>query len=433
MDIPHEKEVQDLVNSINESQRMSLNRDDYLFIGVIVGLQITRQWINRNKILNYKRFSNDQEAAEKIKHNTFMKNHIEKRDYGTWILGPTTYDAISRSTSYWKKTSISGINHRYTVLAHDPLVGLVVGPVNLISNTITYNINGIRTSRVVPNFPGNPATGYSISTPTDFSKAFFDTIFIIKDDPDFLKAAILKHLIHLASDINTTQGLVIPGLSLLPNINSINSNEINKWLLKNHFDAIWFGDLLLQGTMAELINYICSIMYKFLLYRNTEETEEFVDAKCKKIIAIGNAISVTEDLSLSVIKAVNGNTVSAIKDLDWGGLVVAIKKIVDSKEFQNEIKTTGHYWDDIKYGQEHSYEDIENEFQNSVNDLNSKYISILKNMELEYKKYNQFEIAASNLKQSGKESFEASVTFANENNVTDYLTDKKGMNNFFNN
>lgn len=435
MSVPYESEVQSLVKNINESQSMSLNKNDIIFVALIAGLQISRQWLNRKKILNRKRFNNDQESAEAVKHNRFMRDVVAKRGYGEWILGPTSYDAIGRTSAYWKKTTISGNNHRYTTLAHDPLIGLLVGPINLLSNTITYNTTttGIKTSKVLPNDYNNPATGYSISGPTFFSMAVSDALYETKIDYKMLAAAVLKHLIHLASDINTTQGLIIPGLSVLPSVGSIDAQGINRWLIGNKFDSIWFMDLFAQYGIAEFINTISSIMYKFLLYHDTDKSDDFVNAKCKKVIAIANALSSSEDLILATIRALNGDPIGAIRDLDWGGLMATIKRIRESDEFKKEIKSIDSTWDDLSFNFQYSIQDINEDFQQKINQIDKKYQKIIMNMKSEYENYSHLQAMAANLNQPGIDSFGASIEFAKLNKVNNFLKNKEDIDGFFNN
>ncbi|MFB9768761.1 hypothetical protein [Lactiplantibacillus modestisalitolerans] len=455
--VPYENQVQHMVKGINESQSMELNKNDYIFILLIAGLQVARQYINKSKILNRAR-DTDQEAAKKIKHNekiektinggdplthksvtmwgnnSFLENISVNKQLPLWVLGPTSYDAIRRSSAYWEKTGVSGMNHRYTTLAHDPLIGLVVGPINLLSNTITYNTSlKMGTSYTSPFNTHNPATGYEISRPSSFSQAVYNSIAVIKKDKTILAAAIIKHLLHLASDINTKQGLTIPGMSMLPSIGSVNSRDIDKWLISNHFDFVWFADLFAQYGLAELINVISSILYKFLIYRDTDKDIEFIDAKCKKVIAIANAVSASEDLIVAAIKASTGHVVSALRELDWGGLVAAIKRMFASDEFMLEVKGISESWDAIQFNFKYSTEDVEQMFQNKIKSINNKYEQILLSMQKEYRRYGELEALATNFDQVGDELFSYSIQFAQLNNVHNSLKNKKDIDNFFNN
>lgn len=433
--LPYEDAVQNLVKSINESHEMELNNDDLIFVGLITGLQILRKELNKKVILDRKRL-NDQEAAKYVKHNEFIKKMIEEKPYAEWILGATTYDAVSYTSDHWRKVGIGGKNHRWTTLAHDPLIGLIIGPVNLVSDTITYhNDTEYGTRNVLPINAMNPATGYKISGPGHISTAFSDTIKLMhtKNDWQFLVAAIIKHLIHMASDIGTKQGLTIPGLSTIPSVGSINMTKVNDWLLQNQFDLVWFADLGIQYSAAKMINAIVSVLYKFLLHRDTDESHEFIEAKTKKVIAIGNAISASEELIQTIIKFNLGDKVGAIHSFDFGGFLVAIQTMLASDEFKKEIKSVNHMWDDITYNFTVSSEKIENEYQKKVHDIDEVYQSILMDINNEYLHYGELQAYATNLNQSGATSFDYSYQFADLNEVNTALRNKDDINNFFNN
>jgi len=431
-EIPDNQSVQQFIKDINYSQEMQINKNDVLFIGLITGLQIIRQWLNKAKILDRQRL-NDQDAADVVKHNEFMKK-IEKNGTGrvVWILGPTSYDAIKRSSDYFNKPGVSGVNHRYATLAHDPLVGLLVGPVNLLSNTITYNTKvKLGTSNVLPNDPNNPGTGYSISRPSSFVSAVGKSADVIRYNKWALSDAIIKHLLHLASDIGTEQGLVIPGLSLLPNINGIQGSQINAWLLKNKFDTVWFADIFAQFGFAEIINTISSIMYKFLLYRDSTKSQEFINAKCQKVLAIANAIASTEDIVVAVIRSMSGDAVGALRELDWGGLLATIKRVIQSDEFKNEIKSLIHVWDNLKFNAQYSAADIETGFLTNIQTVDSKYRVIMKKIHQEYLYYADAETRSADMNLSGSKMFDSSIEFSDLNKVEDTLRSKDHIDDFF--
>ncbi|WP_125574037.1 hypothetical protein [Levilactobacillus huananensis] len=433
-DIPGNEDLQKLIHNINESQKMALNRDDVLFIGLISGLQIVRQWLNKKNILNRNRLS-DQDSADKIKHNKLMKN-IEKSngDRVEWILGPTSYDAIKRSSTYFKKVGIGGRNHRYTTLAHDPLIGLLVGPINLLSNTVTYNTKLVLgTSKALPYEPDNPGTSYYVSTPSSFPRAVVKAVRTVNEDKAALPDAIIKHLLHLASDIGTKQGLVIPGLSALPNLKKIKGAEINSWLLDNEFDFVWFADIFAQAGLSELINAIAGYMYRFLLYRDSNESEEFVIAKRQKVLAIANAMASSEDLAVSLSQITLGHPIEGLRELDWGGLLVTVKKIQESDEFKNELKGLTHIWDNLKFNVQNDAVSIENDFKINIENIDRKYRKIIQQMQNEYLEYSRLEKLAVDLDGSGKEMFTNSIQFAHLNNVNKTLQSKSAIDDFFNN
>lgn len=435
LNLPHGEDVKKLVKRVNDSQELELTRKDLDFVALIAGLQILRQYLSRKKILNMRRL-NDQESANLVKHNSVVENVIKNKNYGEWILGPTSYDAIARSSTKITKTGLSGMNHRYKTLAHDPLVGLLVGPINLMSETITFSdedaLISLKTSNVVPTDYGRADSGYQIGEPTTFTTATATSIEYVKNDAMILPAAVVKHLLHLASDVGTQQGLPIPGLSLLPNIGEVTSASVNSWLLENHFDAMWIANIGVQYGLAEFINTISSIIYRFLRYRNSPVSAEIVKRKTDKVIAVANGISTSQDLIRSLMKA-QFDLPNAIRELDFGGLIATIKRLIQSDEFKDDIKNIDKIWNQVVFGMTHSVEDLEIQLQTQLRYIDSKYSQIMEEMLKEYEVYANLQENATNWNQSAKSQFESSVEFAKLNNVTNYLSSKEDIYNFFNN
>lgn len=435
LNVPYYNEVQKEIKAINESQATNLNKNDIVFISVIAGLQILRQWISRNKIINRQRL-NDQEAARLTKHNTVVEKVTKNKNYGEWILGPTTYDAIVRASDSIERTGVSGVNHRYKTLAHDPLIGLFIGPINLIGESITYSgresLLPFQTSKAIPIDQNNAATGYQIGQKITFTQTVVDSVAYIKDDKAILPAAIIKHLLHLASDMGTTQGLVIPGLTALPNMGDLKADNVNQWLLANQFDAVWFANVGVQYGLAELINTISGITYSFLSFYNKNISKEIIRRKTDKVLAIANSISTSTDIMRAFI---NGSVdpIRALRELDWGGLLATIKRIFSSEEFKEDIQNVDKIWNQIYFGMTHSAAQLEDEFQKQLVVIDRKYVQILENMKKEYAYYAKLQSDATNWNQDSSSQVKSSIKFAEHNGVKNILRTKSDRDNFFKN
>lgn len=435
LNVPYYNEVQREIKSINDSQATNLNKNDIAFIGVIAGLQILRQWLSRNKIINRQRLD-DQEAARLTKHNTVVEKVTRNKNYGEWILGPTSYDAIVRVSDNIERTGVSGVNHRYKTLAHDSLIGLLVGPINLISESITYSsgegLLPFQISKAIPIDPSNAATGYQIGHKITFTQTLGDTVAYIKDDKAILPAAIVKHLLHLASDMSTTQGLVIPGLTALPNVGDLKADGMNRWLLDNQFDAVWFANIGAQYGLAELINSISRVTYSFVSFYNKDISKEIIRRKTDKVIAIANSISTSTDIMRAFIRG-SADPIAALRELDWGGLIATIKWIFSSEEFKEDVQNIDKIWNQISFGMTHSIAQLEDEFQKQLTVIDKKYVQILEDMKKEYAYYAKLQSDATNWNQESSSQVKSSIKFAEHNGVKNILRTKKDRDNFFNN
>ena len=94
--------------------RTGLNGVDVAFLFFATSLQCARQYFVSNDKFRFK------EASDGDK---FIKKLVLK-SYEDILLQPVLYDAFKKHLDYQHlNTGISGANHRYTTLGHDPLLG----------------------------------------------------------------------------------------------------------------------------------------------------------------------------------------------------------------------------------------------------------------------------------------------------------------------
>lgn len=386
---------------------MRFDQNDMKFVMIAVALQVARQWLSE-KIVDRGRLEN-QAAAKEIKHSTSAKK-IAQLNYGEWILGPTSYDAIQRTPGEKRRINqpgISGRNHRYKTLGHDPFIGLLVGPINLMSNTLTRN--DFATYKTKPISLHSASTGYLISTPMPggIIGATTEALNNGISDPKFAAAAVVKHLIHLASDVNTIQGLPIPGAgALLP-------DNVNDWLLGNGFDAIWFANIGMQAGLSQMINTITSVTYSWLLYDEKKYgSHEVFNEKVKKVVAVANAISASANLMRVGLDIAEVNWIEALKHLDIGGLIIAIKAMMNSGEFKKQIHDMIYAFDDIKFGLTVSVADIQAHYERQSLLIDNEFEQVLLEMNAEYDRLDGLMENAINLEGRSIDQFTAAIKLA---------------------
>lgn len=219
-----------------------------------------------------------------------------------------------------------GANHRFATLGHDPLIGLVVGTVNIATNTIT----------TVPNTGHLPSTYHvrydsNLKNPTITEVAFLpeavsSVIDRTKEDMTPLVAAFIKQLIHIATDMYTPAGIYLPGANLVLSNNSV--EKITKFVST--------GDVLKIGvtaTFAEIINKLIEILYGCFLMEESPDLleEESCKVKLKKIILYSNLIA----SGSSYIQAFITNNP---KNVDWGGIAILMGRLFNDMNFIYDIK-----------------------------------------------------------------------------------------------
>ncbi|KRL53520.1 hypothetical protein [Furfurilactobacillus rossiae] len=363
---------------IKESQDIKMKKEDYIFVSLICSLQILRRWLVEKYVINGKRY-NDSELAKKVKHQSPV-GKIENEDYGTWILGSACYDAVNLTDGMKRrviKPGISGANHRYATLAHDPLLGLVFGPLNLLSDTVTVHKTNIRTYETKQIDWRIPSSGYKISAPSSLLFSVKQAAILVQEDPKMFYLAILKHLIHLASDSVTIQGLSIPGANALP-------NDIDKWLLKNGFDSAWFFGNGLQYLGANVINRLSRFVYTWLFSGSADDTE-LIREKALKDIAIANSLATAENFAIIGSRlGITGDYIKTLRSVDFGGLIATIQAISQSKLVKEDIANIANVWDDIQFNFTVSGSRISQKFTFDTQTIDEKYRDIILAMQEEY-------------------------------------------------
>ncbi len=231
-----------------------------------------------------------------------------------------------------------GANHRFATLGHDPVLGLVFGTGNIITNTITC----VKTPLAAPTGVGIPilTTNHVIYTSnyTDPRIATYaSTAIMLKktaertmDQPSALVASALKQLIHIGTDLYTPAGIQIPGANLI-----LSNTEVDK--LTKYIST---GDIIKVGasaSLAELINTLIGILHTLMYDPTSSTSKDLYSVRTRKIILYSNVIATSSNVIW-----VGGNMIAgdktAIRQLDIGGLMVTIKHLMTDTAYIQKIK-----------------------------------------------------------------------------------------------
>ena len=226
-----------------------------------------------------------------------------------------------------------GANHRFATLGHDPILGLVFGTANIMTNTITCvkKVKGIpllTTNHVVytSDFK-HPRIAVYGSTAVMLQQAIQRTM----DQSSAFVAALIKQIIHIGTDMYTPAGIQIPGANLV--LSNTEAERLTKYIST--------GDLLKAGVsakLAELINLLISTVHTLQCDRTLSETEQkLYNVRTRKIILYSNAIATGSNVLWVGCNMAAGNE-SAIKQLDIGGFIVMIKRLISDTKFIQQIK-----------------------------------------------------------------------------------------------
>lgn len=239
-----------------------------------------------------------------------------------------------------------GANHRFTTLGHDPLLGLVFGTSNILTNTISLTP---KSENVLKNLPINLekvplANMLSISMPKTYQVVYTElknpkiwmpvsaavmlqaAMERLEDDKKAVAAAVIKQLLHIATDMYTPSGIQLPGAGIV----------LSNTTVEQLTDYISTGDIVkveASAGRAVLINTIISAVHgcKLLFEDDGQDfSREMYQARTRKIVMYSNVIAT----SSNVITTALGDTTS----LDIGGLLVTLYRVFSDIRFISKLE-----------------------------------------------------------------------------------------------
>ncbi|NWO18236.1 hypothetical protein [Leptotrichia sp. oral taxon 223] len=225
-----------------------------------------------------------------------------------------------------------GANHRFATLGHDPILGLIFGTANIMTNTITsVKKEGvlpiIKTNHVVyTSLYKNPSIGKNASTLEMFNQSVKRTI----DDPKVFVASLIKQIIHIGTDLYTPCGIQIPGANLV--LSNKETEKFTRYISTGDFIKIEFS-----AKISELINNIITVFHNLLYDEQKYSSRELYNVKTKKIILYSNLIASSSNVIWVGANMYSGNE-KAIKDLDIGGLLVTLYHLIYDTRYIQKIK-----------------------------------------------------------------------------------------------
>lgn len=288
-------------------EETGLNGVDITFLFFATALQCIRQyWLSNGKL----RFKDDQSASK------FFKKYEPIS-----LVGPVPYDAFKKH-GFEENTGISGANHRYTTLGHDPLLGWIFGTANILSETVTKNNLLLESYDTV--LVGNE---YKISGATNIGLVFSKSLSRVQGDYKDLLLAVTKHALHLSSDAFTKMGLPIPVINTI-------SPDFSYNLLKNGIDIY---SVSRGASLADFINMLIATIHGLFYDEVKYSSRSLYEVKTRKILSYSNLIASGSNVIYVSVSTYLGDK-TALKKLDAGGLIVTIYRLINDQKFIREVK-----------------------------------------------------------------------------------------------
>ncbi len=238
---------------------------------------------------------------------------------------------------YEKLGLFKGSNHRFSTLGHDPILGLVFGTANIMTNTITctkqspvlgpVGIPAITSNHVIYRLDfKDPRIG--VYAPTTIM--LYESMQRTKEQPEAFVASLIKQIIHIGTDLYTPKSIQFPGANLV--LSNTNVERITKYIST--------GDIIKVGasaSLASLINLIISTVHTLLCKDTKELSGDVYNVRTRKIILYSNTIATSSNLIWVGANVAAGDKMQ-LRNLDIGGLMVTIKRLLTNPTYIRKIK-----------------------------------------------------------------------------------------------
>ena len=208
---------------------------------------------------------------------------------------------------------ISGFNHRYMTLGHDPLAGFIFGTANIATWTLSVN-------NAKELFPSYHIKNGMIDGKTDIYHVLKWTKNMISEKPDVVGGAMITQAMHMGTDVFTKAGLPVPLIGVA-------SPEASKFLIGHHIDTL---SVARSAALAITINKIVEMFHR-LFYDKRHDNERLYEVKTRKVVMYSNVMS-----SLLNVGYVAGT--GDMNHLDIGGIAVTLWRVLTDSRRIKQIK-----------------------------------------------------------------------------------------------
>jgi hypothetical protein len=287
-------------------RRTSLNRLDMAFLFLSIALQCVRQYVLSNDAFRLTSQEGDKLASK-----------IVPKDWQEVLLASVPYDAIQKNNPE-EDTGLGGSTHRYRTLGHDPVLGWVFGTMNILSDSLT------KTDFITSYSVKNMIICEQIPTPTVFSNGVEQ----IQADKYLLPIAVTRQAIHFGTDHFTKYGLPLPFISSV-------DNAISKTLI-TQFNIDMYS-VTRGATVAILINALISCIHQLFYDKTEHKSRKLYEVKTRKILSYSNLIASASNVIKVAVSCSLGD-ISALKQLDVGGILVTLYNLISYPPFIGEVK-----------------------------------------------------------------------------------------------
>lgn len=284
---------------------------------VAAALQVLRWALVDNKSFRFKTANNADKFVEGITGKVGEYLPAEVSSLLTDHSVP--YDAFRKSERFvsiypMENTGVSGANHRYTTLGHDPVAGWIVGTSNIVTNTMSVN----EWSEAFPSYHVKNGLIDAKTSLPQIMKWTYDMAF---EKPEVLGLAFIKQALHYSTDVFTKQGLPIPFINTL-------SPEASKFLIGKGIDVY---SVTRGMALAALINKMVEMFHKLFYNPHSDGDPQLYEMRSRKIVMYSNILSSTLNVGYVATKR-------DFTELDVGGIIITLWRILTDTKTIAKIK-----------------------------------------------------------------------------------------------
>lgn len=314
-------------------KKTSLSKKEISLLMIATCLQCLRiHTINRFTEIEKANHGNREKFLHEKQEKFLSKLKSSENEKASQYYAPLNQIVLTHGVPYdatrYKYKNIKlfkGANHRFSTLGHDPLLGLVVGTANIMTNTITaigYEDKLPRTYHVEYD---NNYKNAVISKEADSFKMLEEVIKRIDDDITSFVAALLKEIIHIATDIYTPAGIQLPGASLV--MSKQNVEMLTKYISAG--DVVKFN---LSSKIEHMIDTLIRVIHGCLVMENGDELNSKINlVKANKIVDYSKAISSGSNIIEKMIT-------NKYHEIDFPGLINLVIGSFKDLDFLYDVK-----------------------------------------------------------------------------------------------
>jgi len=240
------------------------------------------------------------------------------------IVNPVPFDAMVGSTDF--DLGLSGRNHRYKTLGHDPILGWLFGTANIATATLTawdfssYHIkSGELNGRTYKEMIKEQASTAEVML---YSKEKLLNEGL--EGKKIIASSLIKEAIHLRSDLPSYKSLPLPIIQAF-------DPKLAEQLATYGLDTANVLTVGKQATFAILINAIITMLHSLCYNPEKDGDKRLYHVRSRRIVTYSNLISSFSNV-LWVALAKDFNR------LDIGGIAVTVFRLISDGVFIRKLK-----------------------------------------------------------------------------------------------